>query len=430
MKWSKNMSEQGSNNLHKPANRSNAESGQAIVLMALVMIVLLGMLGLAIDGGGLYFLWRDAQNASDAAVLAASYARCTNGDLVTAGLEAAAKNGFDNNGSSNTVVIHNPPVSGNAVGNPYYVQVDITAKKPSYFIQLVYRGPMEVTTHAVGYCIPPFDPTTVPAVFAGSSTCQNAIHWTNSTSKIVGGLFSNSDILLGGGGNGNEIYGESGAVNGVDYQDQNTDWYTGDTPPQSTTPVQNAQPQPNPLNLQLADYKPGGTGATRAKLYKAIFSSADDPDYKNGTWKPDNGTVLEGLYYVEGDVSIGTNVVVDGDRNGDGKTEGLTIVATGQISLNAGSGMKTKYYIDGILTYTEYGIGRPCGSNAVDVSGSGADWRGVIYAPFGGVNMNLSTLTMIGTIIGNTVTMGGSDFTLIYDPTILPPRPPSINVAE
>jgi len=46
------------------------------------------------------------------------------------------------------------------------------------------------------------------------------------------------------------------------------------------------------------------------------------------------------------------------------------------------------------------------------------------------VNFNLSNLTMRGAIIANTITMGGSNFTLVYDPTLIPPRPPSVNVAE
>ena len=409
-----------------------AESGQAIVLIALVMVVLLGMLGLAIDGGGMYFLWRDAQNADDAAVLAAAYARCTNGDFVHAALQAAAQNGFDNNGTTNKVAIYSPPIVGSALGKPNYVQVDITAQKKPYFIQLVYKGPLQVTTRAVGFCNPPLDPSTVPAVFAGSLTCQNAIHWTNSTSRIEGGLFSNNDILMSGGGNGNTIIGDSGAVSTVDYRPQNSDWYTSDGTP--TTPTNNAAPKTDPLSLQLADYAPGGTSATRAKLYKAIFSSADDPDYKNGTWKPDGGKQLEGLYYVNGDVSIGTGVIVDGDRNGDGKHQGLTIVATGQISINTGPGMQLNYYSggggDGLITFSGAGVGKPCGYNAVGISGSAAGVRGVVYAPYGGVNFNLSNLVMYGAIIGNTITMGGSDFTLIYDPTLLPARPPSIQVAE
>src|SRR5205814_8508323 len=47
------------------------QSGQAIVLIALMMIVLIGMLGLAIDGGRAYIDRRELQDAVDAAVLAA-----------------------------------------------------------------------------------------------------------------------------------------------------------------------------------------------------------------------------------------------------------------------------------------------------------------------------------------------------------------------
>src|ERR1044071_7842653 len=117
-------------NNHSGTKVRNPESGQAIVLMALVAVILLGMLGLAIDGGGLYFLWRDAQNATDAAVMAATYARCTNGDsasVISAGLQAAAQNGFNNNGSSTTVSVQNPPLTGSGANNMNYIQVDITA---------------------------------------------------------------------------------------------------------------------------------------------------------------------------------------------------------------------------------------------------------------------------------------------------------------
>ncbi len=55
---------------HKQRRRS-AESGQAIVLMALAMIALLAFTALAIDGGRLFTVRRTAQNAADMAALAA-----------------------------------------------------------------------------------------------------------------------------------------------------------------------------------------------------------------------------------------------------------------------------------------------------------------------------------------------------------------------
>src|SRR5256885_16531382 len=51
------------------STRRSQQSGQAIVLIALTLLVLFGMLGLAIDGGRAYIDRRELQNAVDAAVL-------------------------------------------------------------------------------------------------------------------------------------------------------------------------------------------------------------------------------------------------------------------------------------------------------------------------------------------------------------------------
>src|SRR5437660_12526738 len=48
-----------------------AQSGQAIVLVALLILVLFGMLGLAVDSGRAYVDRRDQQSAVDASALAA-----------------------------------------------------------------------------------------------------------------------------------------------------------------------------------------------------------------------------------------------------------------------------------------------------------------------------------------------------------------------
>src|SRR2546428_9518823 len=54
----------------KPSRR-NLQEGQAIVLIALLILVLFGMLGLAIDSGRGYVDRRDQQTAVDAAALSA-----------------------------------------------------------------------------------------------------------------------------------------------------------------------------------------------------------------------------------------------------------------------------------------------------------------------------------------------------------------------
>src|SRR3989475_10562670 len=55
----------------KPARKRNLQEGQAIILIALLILVLFGMLGLAVDSGRGYVDRRDQQTAVDAAALAA-----------------------------------------------------------------------------------------------------------------------------------------------------------------------------------------------------------------------------------------------------------------------------------------------------------------------------------------------------------------------
>ncbi len=84
-------------NSKKPSRSS--ESGQVLPFVAVLLIVLLGMLGLVLDGGNLYLHRRSMQNAADAGALAGARVRCLNGTAAEARAAAqdyaVAKNGAD-----------------------------------------------------------------------------------------------------------------------------------------------------------------------------------------------------------------------------------------------------------------------------------------------------------------------------------------------
>ena len=428
-----------------------AQSGQAIVLMALAMVGLIGMLGLAIDGGGMFFLQRDAQNATDAAVLAATYALCAGGDQTSvenAGYEAAAANGFRNEGDR-TVTVSNPPLHGEKADAPdanNYVEVNITANKPPYFIQVVYQGALQITTRAIGSCTPPFDASKVGAIFA-TGDCQNTVNWQGSSGYIEGGIFSNYEIKIGGGGNGNTVIGGAEAGSTVSPADNSGNTYF------SPLPVFPTDTKDDPF-ASISDYlfnayKPDGNVVSALMealpdtyLYTAIL--ADNPDIKqNGVWAPKNhdgalkpnGTLqnghyppLEGLYYVEGDVDLGNN----GASNVIGR-QGATFVATGVIK---GSDVKGLHYYaypgsTGLVLYSN--VAADCNgndSNGIKVSGNSTTWYGIIYAPYSGADVSGSGLTLFGSIVGQSVSTSGSDLRLVADPTLIPPRPAIVQIAE
>src|SRR5512134_3850707 len=109
-----------------------SERGQALILIALALVGLLGMAGLAVDGGNVFNDRRKAQNAADAAALASAYMRIKGGDWVGAALEAAAENGYNNDGIHNVVVLYSPPSDGPHKGDIEYLQIIITSHVKTY----------------------------------------------------------------------------------------------------------------------------------------------------------------------------------------------------------------------------------------------------------------------------------------------------------
>ncbi len=136
------------------------ERGQILILAALLITIFLGLVGLAIDAGFHYVERRQLQNAADQATLAAAYELSYGGNTAaaaTAALENAAANGFNNDGSTNTVVVNIPPASGDYTGETNGVEVVITdLAVDTFFIQVLVPS----TTQIVGRGV---------AVFAGTA---------------------------------------------------------------------------------------------------------------------------------------------------------------------------------------------------------------------------------------------------------------------
>ncbi|MCU0463161.1 MAG: Tad domain-containing protein [Anaerolineae bacterium] len=407
----------------QPTARPRRERGQAIVIIAFSMIALLAFTGLAIDGGGLIALYREAVNATDAAVLASSYAICAEGDPVQAGLDSAAKNGFDNNGTTNWVTINYPPVSGDQAGNPDYVQVIITADKPAYFIQVVHQEPLRVNTNSVGYCRRKFDPSEVGAILGLSNTCANAVDISGAGQTIVGDVHSNSNVDFSGGGQPVTIDGDVSAAGVVDANPSKVDIEGA---------VENGvDVSGNPLAIvNINDYAPGGG------IYEALPD--DKVHYINGNFTPARGSQLEGLYFVEGDVNIGPS------DNVTWGPQGATIVSRGVIDVHVDKGVPPVYYtqlltlgytdlpVVGFLMFSTAGV-QGCTTNRANnaISFNGAiNTAGVIYGPNGAVDASFPDVTLVGAVIGWRVKLSGAQATIIEDPALLPPLPPTVYIAQ
>jgi hypothetical protein len=185
----------------QPKRSHRSPRGQALLLIALGIVALIGLTAITIDGGNAYSEKRHAQNAADTTVLAAALAKVRNEDWHGVGLQRASSNGYDNNGTTNTVVLYNcddPAAScGFYQGNPEYVQAIIGATIDTYFAPVVGIRQLHIRVNAVARAAPPKS----DQMFNGQAVvglaphdCQAVKYQGNASTSIpYGGIFVNSD---------------------------------------------------------------------------------------------------------------------------------------------------------------------------------------------------------------------------------------------
>jgi len=119
------------------------ERGQALIIIVAAMIGLIGMVGLAVDGGMAFSDRRHAQNAADTAALAASLARINNDpNFVSVAWQVADENGYDGLLNNDVEVYVCTDAASSCIlpdgANPDdYVQVIITSWFDTYFARVI-----------------------------------------------------------------------------------------------------------------------------------------------------------------------------------------------------------------------------------------------------------------------------------------------------
>jgi hypothetical protein len=209
----------------------------------------------------------------------------------------------------------------------------------------------------------------------GNSTNTNAMLWSGSGAKITGNVSSNDGISMSGSNN---------AINGtVYYVSKLTISGSKDTFASSQT----ISPRPMPVRYRLSDYQQGGKEAARAQ-------SAGKYHYINGNFNVStSGSVLDGLYYVKGNVGLsGSNIKGT-----------FTIVAEGTISIS-GSGMNCIPYSSGLLFFSN--------GASFGISGSNNSLGGIICVPKGQITISGSGNKINGSIFGDRITLSGSNMVM------------------
>jgi hypothetical protein len=403
-----------------------SERGQALVLIVLTMIALLGFTALAIDGGMVYSDRRHAQNAADAASLAgggavASYFEknhvtydnpdfCSNAAVIAAQNDAtvgakvkaisrAGNNGYTIDGDisdkNGVTTVCGDEWNGSYIEKYVDIHVMITADTRTSFAHFFFRGPLRSTVEAVTRVHPRSTAELGHAVVSLNKTkdCngnQNGVIFSGNSDVIIngGGIFSNGCMSGNGNSlsvdvtNGKIVYGGELDANHVGTFSPNPTLGTGgslpdyakifDTPDCSLVPHESS-PSSAFRNNASGDIPPGN------------YSSIN----MNGDVHLTGG----GLYCLYGDFDAGNNNmnIVDGaDRNHQGVTiymiSGSFITSGGgEVILAAPpSGSEPAYHaMPNMLIYLA-----PGNTGLVKLRGNSySSYVGTVYAPDGRIDI-------------------------------------------
>jgi hypothetical protein len=358
-------------------NRQRSERGQALVLIVLAIVGIFGFAALAVDVGQIYAMRRQAQNAADAAALAAAYEFSGGSQdrdtAISQGFALAFANGFDNNEESNWVEVNNPPIGGpycGVCGDPdamEYFQVKITAHLQPIFAQMVYNGAQEVTVEAIAH-----------AKQAGGITAGDALQALDTSSSAFQFKGNNGVTIYGGNIRSNGGMTKNGASGDITVTDGAVYYATSFSG--SLSPF-NIKPQKSSASTVGSLPDPGCPTAAEANTW---------PSGSGYRYKTFDGVTY---YYYSSGLSVsnlpkGIHCVNGGIGKGQYKGYGVLIVLlsggtkqTGNDSMDfkSAADMKDRYgnQWGGMVLYAPSG-----NTSTIDFGGNAvAHFQGVIFAP-------------------------------------------------
>jgi Flp pilus assembly protein TadG len=289
-----------------------SKSGNVFIMAAILMPVILGSAGLAVDSIQ-WVLWkRQLQRAADSAALAGAYATAQAKDAVataTADLSRTAELTL-----TTPATIENPPSSGSYAGNNKAVRVTLQYSRllpfTGMFLSIAPTIAARSTAAAVtqgDYCVLALDPSTATGVTMQGSAVVNL------NCGIAANSRSPSAIVAGG--SSSIIATPISAVGGIPASSN----YQG-----PTTLLPYSMPQDDPYASLPT---PTATGCSAQARVQPTDVTVLNPGCYRGMDLKGTVTLNDGTYVIDGNAfSVGSQAVVTGNN--------VTIILT---SNNAGS---------------------------------------------------------------------------------------------
>ncbi|MBV8632387.1 MAG: hypothetical protein JOZ83_15770 [Silvibacterium sp.] len=399
------------------------ESGQALVLAGVGMVVIVGFLALAIDVGQLRYAQTKLQNAADAAAMAAaieiSYCGNTHActAMQTAAQKALAENGFSGStvytncgtpGTGLTIGVNQGPCAlGSTSSDPHYgssqfAEVVVTYSQPTYFARTLGVSSVKIKVRA-------------EAGLANSTNCLFVSTNNTSTSAnnalLVNGsasIAASCGIIDDAGGSSAAIFNGNDTINSAGLYIHGGDINNGNNTI-SPSPTTNALAVADPLSYLTAP-----TAGSCTYTNEVINGGSGTVTLNPGTYC--GGLIINGnvtVSFTSGTYIMQGNMIVNGGDTISGT--GLTFYfSSGSLTMNGSSDANlvapTSGTYAGILIYQD-----SSDSSGIILNGdSNSVWQGTLYAPAANLTLNgggnLAAYTILDT--ESLTVNGGVNFTM------------------
>lgn len=346
------------------------ERGQVAIILAALMFLFAAFGVLVVDVGLHIHARRHVQSAVDKAALAGALELPN--DVVTAvamAEEWLSLNGIDTTQPGTTAQFN--------LLAPARLEVVATRSVPGVFAGLFGIAGLEsVTARAVAEG----NMGAGAAVFVINNNCgiPNTLQIPGSRIHIIGGVHSNGRAQVNGSDNrfdGLFSYRCSLSVGG---QRNVFQW-----------PPMQVGTQPSPLGYQFSDFP------CTVMFTQDMSLSSYPPAWVNDD--PGTAQLRSGVYCSTHKITL----------DGSGVTGTVTLASQVAVNISGSNFILTPYWGD-VLAFSA-----GTSNEAIDVSGSGGEWTGYLFAPYGRVKVAGSgNLVMTGGIVGNSVQISGSEFQL------------------
>jgi hypothetical protein len=389
------------------------EAGQTLAFTAIGLVALMGFMGLAVDVGVMRVEKRLQQTAADAAAIAAASNLRPNTGWLAGGQAAAVANGFTD-GSSNDVgsctasgatvgticvQLNSPPLDGPHSGQADYVEAQVAAVRPTYFMQLLGIPSESVTARAVATDL------------GGGGPNSGCLYTLGPPSSSIEGVNINGNATLNGpscgivdNGNfdtkGNALNVTAGTFGIAGAWNKNGPGGTVTCNASSTCPTTSMPASGDPMAGITPPCAPC-TGGGPAAAVKGVFSPGT---YSSISVGPGTFSFSPGTYIVDTSAgfSIGANATVTGTGVMFYFTNGATLNMTGTPDVNL-TGLSSGQYA-GMLFYQD-----PNDTAGPVITGDTTNaLDGVLYFPTANVTFQgNSSIGDVAVVIADSLTLSG-----------------------